>query len=56
VAHLAENTASKIIGVASPSSGFNLNRIEIRTQFAGSGNTILKAPRIITGDFVLEEA
>jgi hypothetical protein len=56
VAHLSENTSSKIIGVAPPSTGFNLNRIEIRTQFAGSGNTILKAPRIITGDFVLEEA
>ena len=49
---IVENSASKIIGVA-PDTGYTQNQIEVRTQFTGSG-TLLKKPRIITGDFVLE--
>jgi hypothetical protein len=37
------------------STGHSLNRIEIRTQFTGSGGIFLKTPRIITSGFVLEE-
>jgi hypothetical protein len=52
---LAENNPSKITGIA-PQTGHQYNRIEIRTQFAGSGSILLKAPRIIVSSFVLEEA
>jgi hypothetical protein len=52
---IAENSPGKIIGVIHASTGHNLNRVEIRTQFAGSGGNFLKAPRIITSSFVLEE-
>jgi len=55
VTRIAENTASKIIGIA-PQTGFMRNRIEIRTQFSGSGSTTLKAPRVITSSFIIEEA
>jgi hypothetical protein len=56
VAHLAENSPSKIIGAVPPSTGFNQNKIEIRTQYTGSGGTFLKTPRVITSAFILEEA
>jgi hypothetical protein len=55
VACLAENSKSKIIGVT-PSTGYSQNKLEIRTQYTSSGTFFLKAPRIITGDFILEEA
>jgi hypothetical protein len=48
------NTSSKIIGVA-PNTGYQHNKVEIRTQFAGSGGIFLKSPRVVTGSFVLEE-
>ena len=54
VGRIAENSTSKIIGVA-PDTGYAQNKIEVRTQFNGSG-ILLKAPRIITSNFVLEEA
>jgi hypothetical protein len=54
VARLAENTPTKIIGKA-PQTGYQSNRIEIRTQYSGSANTFLKDPRVITSLFVLEE-
>jgi len=54
VMRIAENTSSKIIGVA-PQTGYQMNRIEVRTQYSGSNIAFLKAPRIITSDFVLEE-
>jgi hypothetical protein len=54
VTRIAENTAAKIIGVA-PHTGAAQCRIEIRTQFTGSTSNFLKAPRVITSDFVLEE-
>jgi hypothetical protein len=53
---LAENSPSKIIGVLHQATGYNHNKIEIRTQFSGTGGTPLKAPRIITSSFILEEA
>jgi len=51
---IVENTATKVIFVI-PQTGYMLNRIEIRTQYAGSTSVFLKAPRVITSDFVLEE-
>ena len=53
VTRIAENTATKIIGVC-PQTGFMLNRIEIRTQYTGS-SILLKEPRVITSVFILEE-
>jgi hypothetical protein len=55
VTRMAENTPSKITGIA-PKTEHVHNRIEIRTQYAGSGSYLLKTPRIITSGFVLEEA
>jgi len=54
VARIAENTNTKIIGVCVKTE-YLRNRIEIRTQYANS-KKYLKAPRIITSDFILEEA
>jgi len=54
VARIAENTAAKIIGIA-PTTGHLRNRIEIRTQYAGSNGVLLKTLRVITSDFILEE-
>ena len=51
---IAENTATKIIGIA-PQTGYQRNRIEIRTQYSGSTSILLKTPRVIASDFVLEE-
>jgi hypothetical protein len=56
VKRIAENTGSKIIGIIPESTGSLLNRVEIRTQFSGSGSTTLKAPRVITSSFTLEES
>ena len=53
VARIAENSSSKVIGIA-PDTGFRYNRIEIRTRFSGQGSCSLKAPLVITGDFILE--
>jgi hypothetical protein len=53
---IAENSPNKIIGVMHQSTGHSQNKIEIRTQFTGSGNTFLKTPRVITSGFVLEES
>jgi len=55
VARIAENSPSKIIGI-SVKTGFSLNKVEVRTQFAGSGTSFLKNPRTITSDFIIEEA
>jgi hypothetical protein len=53
VTSIVENSPTRIIGVIPETEGL-ANRIEIRTQYAGSGNTTLKAPRIITSSFTLE--
>jgi hypothetical protein len=55
VSRLAENTPTKIIGIA-PNTEFVNNRIEIRTQFTGSSSTFLKTPRVITSSFIIEAA
>ena len=55
VTRIAENTSSKIIGIA-PATGEAHNRIEVRTQYSGSGVTLLRAVRTIAGSFVLEES
>jgi hypothetical protein len=54
VGRLAENTPTKIIGIA-PKTEYSRNRIEIRTQFEGSSTKFLKTVRYITSGFVLEE-
>jgi len=53
VERIGENTASHVSGIA-PNTGYAYNKVEIRTQFASSG-TNLKAPRIITSSFTLEQ-
>jgi len=55
VLRIAENSPTKVTGIA-PSTGHQYNRIEIRTQYAGSGTIQLKTPRIIVSGFTLEEA
>jgi len=55
VLRIAENSPSKVTGIT-PGTGHQYNRIEIRTQFAGSGSIQLSTPRTITSGFVLEEA
>ena len=55
VTRIAENSPSKITGIA-PNTGQIYNRIEIHTQYTGSGSTSLKSPRIITSSFILEQA
>ena len=54
VTRLGENNASTITGIA-PDTQNKFNRIEIRTQFAGSSGIFLKSPRSIVSSFVLEE-
>ena len=50
---IAENTPSRIIGIA-PKTDFQQNKLEIRTQYSGSGNTFLKTARVITSSFTIE--
>jgi hypothetical protein len=51
---IAENTPSRITGIT-PATGHAKNRIEIHTWYSGSDKTHLKASRVITSPFVLEE-
>ena len=55
VTRIMENHPHKIIGIA-PDTGHQYCRLEVRTQYAGSGSNLLKAPRVISSPFVLEEA
>jgi len=55
VTRIAENTAGKIVGVLPDSTGGNINRILIRTQYTGSANAFLKTPREILSSFTIEE-
>jgi len=55
ITRIADNTPTKITGVLPPSTGYQFNRLEIHTQFAGAANNFLKSPRIITSSFTLEE-
>ena len=54
VKRIAENSPTKIIGVG-VKTNYTHNRLEIRTQFSGAGNRMLKSPRTITSSFILEE-
>lgn len=54
VSRISVNTSNLISGIA-PRTGYPLNKIEVRTQFLGSSNTFLKAPRVIQSLFTLEE-
>jgi hypothetical protein len=52
--HLAENTASKVIGMV-PALGAGAWKVEVVTQFA-SGGTLLKEPRAVESAFALTVA
>jgi hypothetical protein len=52
---IGENTGTMVTGIA-PTTGYEKNRLEIRTQFTGSNVNFLKTPRTITSNFVLSEA
>jgi hypothetical protein len=54
VSRISVNSSNLISGIA-PTTGYPLNKIEVRTQFLGSSNTFLKAPRVIQSLFTLEE-
>ena len=54
VSRIAKNSSTEIIGIA-PDTEYQYNRIEIRTQYSGSSNKILKSTRTITSEFILEE-
>ena len=53
VTRIIENHTNKIIGIA-PATGHQFCRLEVRTQYT-AGGTLLKAPRVISSPFVLEE-
>ena len=55
VDRIAENYPTRITGII-PDTKHRQNKIEIRTQFSGSNSIKLKAPRIITSNFILESA
>jgi hypothetical protein len=50
---IVENTSNKIIGII-PETDWAFIKVEIRTQYAGSGSVFLKEPRVITSDFTIE--
>jgi hypothetical protein len=54
VARVALNTPTKIVAVA-PATGHQYNRVEIRTQYTGATNALLKEPRVISGSMIVEE-
>ena len=53
VTRIEENCHSRITGIA-PRTKYPHNKIEIRTQYAGSPNSFLKWPRTITSGFTVE--
>jgi len=55
VMRIAENSRSKIIGIC-PQTGYQRNKIVIRTQYSGSNSVFLKTVRVLESDFVIEEA
>ena len=52
---IGENNPSKITGIA-PCTASQYNRIEIRTQFSGATDKLLKTVRRITSTFIVEAA
>jgi len=55
VTRIAENTPTKITGISPVVAGDKI-KVEVRTQFTGASNILLKTPRTITGGFELEQA
>ena len=55
VTRIGENSATRIMGIA-PDTHHAQNRIEVRTQYTGSGTTYLKTPRVIVSSFIIEAA
>jgi hypothetical protein len=55
ITRIAQNSPSMITGII-PGTGHQFNRIEVRTQYSGSGGKLLKTLRTITSSFILEEA
>ena len=55
VTRIVENNPSRIISII-PIADYEKCRIEIRTQFSGSGSNILKNVRVIKSDFAVERA
>jgi len=51
---IADNNPCKISGITPSLVGVQYIKIEIRTQFTGSG-TMLKSPRVITSGFTMEQ-
>jgi hypothetical protein len=54
VTSLAENTSSKLIGMV-PAGPNGTYKIVIKTQYTGSGSTLLKNPRVIESNFTLSK-
>ncbi|MDR2797632.1 MAG: DUF4469 domain-containing protein [Treponema sp.] len=50
--HFAENTHSRVIGVI-PALAAGKWKVEIKTQYTGSGSSTLKSPRVIAGGMTL---
>jgi len=54
VTRIGENNSSTVTGIV-PGTNYQFNRVEIRTQFTGSASTLLKTPRKIVSNFVIEK-
>jgi hypothetical protein len=54
ITRIAENSPSRVTGIM-PTSNHLRNRIEVRTQFSGSGDRFLTSLRVLTSPFILEE-
>jgi len=54
VGSLARNSRSQIIGL-SPTTGYQRNKIVIKTQYMGSSTKFLKTVRVIESSFIIEE-
>jgi hypothetical protein len=54
--NLNQNDPSTLRGLVPDGTDFLKCRIEVRTQFTGSGSTLLKNPRTIISPFILERA
>jgi hypothetical protein len=55
-AHIGDSTPGKITGVIPPATGGGEHRLEVRTQYSGSGTILLKEIRVITSPFTLKQA
>jgi hypothetical protein len=53
VTRIVENTPNKVIGII-PETTWAYSKIEIHSQFSGSGGIFLKTPRVITSEFTIE--